>query len=151
LEEVVLHLPDAVEPDPVGQLDLLERVAHQALLAVLVPRPRQLVLVAQPEPHGSTDFGRPPPPPPPRPSRCPALPLAALLPPPPPGSTAWRKSIRNASPRSSTQPRNASTPWRRRTSPGSPVAALSTRRSKTTPTSASSSDTCSSRLDGKCS
>ena len=36
LEEVVLDLPHVVEPQPVGELDLLERLAEQLGLAVLV-------------------------------------------------------------------------------------------------------------------
>ena len=51
LEEVVLHLPDVVHADAVGQLDLLERVGDQPLLGVLRPGPRQLVLVEDPESH----------------------------------------------------------------------------------------------------
>ena len=52
LEEVVLDLPGVVVAEPVGELDLLERALQQAILAVLVPRSRQLVLVEDPELHG---------------------------------------------------------------------------------------------------
>ena len=38
LEEVVLDLPDVVDAEPVGQLDLVERVLEQLVLAVLGPR-----------------------------------------------------------------------------------------------------------------
>ena len=51
LEEVVLDLPDVVDADPVGELDLLERVVQQPLLGVLGPGPRQLVLVEDAESH----------------------------------------------------------------------------------------------------
>ena len=51
LEEVVLDLPDVVVAETVGQLDLLERVLEEPVLAVLAPRPRQLVLVEDPELH----------------------------------------------------------------------------------------------------
>ena len=53
LEEVVLDLPHGVEADAVGELDLVERVAHEPLLAVVAPRPRDLVLVEDPEAHGA--------------------------------------------------------------------------------------------------
>src|SRR4030095_4969914 len=52
LEEVVLDLPGVTEAEPVGQLDLGERVLEQALLVALAPRPRQLVLVEDAELHG---------------------------------------------------------------------------------------------------
>jgi hypothetical protein len=52
LEEVVLDLPDVVEPGPVRELDLLERVDKTLLLAAVVPRTRHLMLVEQPESHG---------------------------------------------------------------------------------------------------
>ena len=39
-------------PEPVGQLDLVERVGDQAALGVGVPRPRKLVLVEDAEAHG---------------------------------------------------------------------------------------------------
>src|SRR6266540_6731200 len=51
LEEVVLHFPHAVQPQPIGQLDLLEGVAQQLLLRPRRVRPRQLVLIKQPEAH----------------------------------------------------------------------------------------------------
>ena len=51
LEEVVLDLPHVVDAEPVGQLDLVERVLHQSQLGTVVPRTRQLVLVEDPEPH----------------------------------------------------------------------------------------------------
>ena len=52
LEEVVLHLPDVVEAQPVGQLDLVEGVLEQDVLVVGTPRTGQLVFVEDPEPHG---------------------------------------------------------------------------------------------------
>ena len=51
LEEVVLDLPHVVEPEPVGELDLLERVEQELRLAAVGPRPGELVLVEDPEPH----------------------------------------------------------------------------------------------------
>ena len=51
LEEVVLHLPRVVVAQPVGQLDLIERVLEEPVLAVRGPRPRKLVLVEDPESH----------------------------------------------------------------------------------------------------
>ena len=42
------------KPDAVGELDLLERVAHEPLLAVVAPRAGELVLVEDPEAHGAS-------------------------------------------------------------------------------------------------
>src|SRR5580698_2375791 len=53
LQEVVLHLPDDVEPEPVGQLDLLECVLQEPVLVVLRPRTGQLVFVEDAELHAS--------------------------------------------------------------------------------------------------
>ena len=53
LEEVVLDLPHHVEADAVGQLNLLERVLHKAVLGVGLPGPRQLMLVEDPELHAA--------------------------------------------------------------------------------------------------
>ena len=54
LEEVVLDLPHRVEADAVGELDLLEGVLDQPLLAVVAPRAGDLVLVEDPEAHGAS-------------------------------------------------------------------------------------------------
>ena len=51
LEEVVLDLPHVLDAEPVGELDLLERVLDQRLLAGVVPRPAHLVLVEDAELH----------------------------------------------------------------------------------------------------
>ena len=51
LEEVVLDLPHAVPAEPIGQLDLLQRVVQQLLFRALGMRSRQLVFVEQPEAH----------------------------------------------------------------------------------------------------
>src|SRR3954463_6294779 len=51
LEEVVLDLPDVVVPERVHELDLIEGVLQQLVLAVRTPRPRELVLVEEPELH----------------------------------------------------------------------------------------------------
>ena len=57
LEEVMLDLPRVVDPEPVGELDLLEGVVDQALLVVGLPGPRQLVLVEDAELHDRTVAG----------------------------------------------------------------------------------------------
>jgi hypothetical protein len=51
LEEVVLDLPREVEAQTVGQLDLVEGLLQQFVLALGVPRARQLVLEEDPELH----------------------------------------------------------------------------------------------------
>ncbi len=51
VEEVVLDGPDGVEAEPVGQLDLLERVVERGHRAVLSPGPRDGQLVHQGELH----------------------------------------------------------------------------------------------------
>ena len=51
LLQVVLDLPAVVDAEPVGQLDLLQRVLEQPVLVVRPPRPRELVLVEDPESH----------------------------------------------------------------------------------------------------
>src|SRR5207245_780639 len=57
LEEVVLDLPREVVAQPIGELDLVERLLQQPILAALVPRPGELVLVEDPEPHGAEANG----------------------------------------------------------------------------------------------
>ena len=52
LEEVVLDLPHVVDAEPVGELDLVERVLEQPVLVAVAPRPGQLVLVEDAELHG---------------------------------------------------------------------------------------------------
>ena len=51
-QEVVLDFPHHVDADLVGELDLRERVLEQLELGARGPRPRQLVLVEDPELHG---------------------------------------------------------------------------------------------------
>ncbi|MGC2522987.1 MAG: hypothetical protein WA417_10185 [Stellaceae bacterium] len=51
LEEMVLDLPHIVDAEPVGELDLVERILIEAQLGSFVPRLRQLVLVKNPEFH----------------------------------------------------------------------------------------------------
>jgi hypothetical protein len=51
-EEVMLDRPHGVEPEPVGELDLLERFLVDTPLAALVVRLRGLQLVEQIEFHG---------------------------------------------------------------------------------------------------
>ena len=52
LEEMVLDLPGVVVAEPVGQLDLVERVLIELPLVVRPPRARQLQLVEDAEFHG---------------------------------------------------------------------------------------------------
>src|SRR5882672_5742041 len=49
LEEVVLRLPNHVESQPVGKLDLLQRLVEDPVLGVGVPRLGNLVFVEQTE------------------------------------------------------------------------------------------------------
>jgi hypothetical protein len=51
LQKVVFNLPDVVEPEPIGELYLIEGVSVEVSLAGLKPRPRELVLIEDPEPH----------------------------------------------------------------------------------------------------
>src|SRR5437763_16023405 len=51
LEEVMLDLPGEVDADPIGELHLVERLLKQPELCAFGPRPRQLMLVENPEPH----------------------------------------------------------------------------------------------------
>ena len=51
LEEVVLHLPHVVDAELVRELALLERVLDQRDFGVVTPRPRQLMLVEDPDFH----------------------------------------------------------------------------------------------------
>ncbi len=44
--------PRVVVAEPVGQLDLGERILEEPVLALVRPRPRQLLLVEDPEFHG---------------------------------------------------------------------------------------------------
>src|SRR5262249_10963983 len=57
-EEVVLDRPDRVEPEPVGELDLLERLVVGAMLARAVVWLRDLELVEQVELHGRQSWWR---------------------------------------------------------------------------------------------
>ena len=54
LEEVVLDLPRRVQAHAVGELDLLEGLLDEPLLAVVAPRAGDLVLVEDPEAHGAS-------------------------------------------------------------------------------------------------
>src|SRR5579875_3155645 len=57
-QEVMLDLPRVIEAEPIGELHLLERLLNQAKLAALVPRPRELMLVEDPELHAGWSTGR---------------------------------------------------------------------------------------------
>src|SRR6185437_5951937 len=48
---VVLDLPGEIVAEPVGQLDLIERVLIEGQLAIGHPRPRHLQLIENPEFH----------------------------------------------------------------------------------------------------
>ena len=52
LQEVVLDLPDVLDAERVGQLDLVERVRDQLVLGAVVPGSPDLVLVEDAELHG---------------------------------------------------------------------------------------------------
>ena len=51
LQEVVLDHPRVVVAEPIGQLDLRQRVLVELVLAPLTPGPRQLLLVEDAELH----------------------------------------------------------------------------------------------------
>ena len=53
LQEVVLDLPDVVDPEPVGQLHLLESVGQQPALVGLARGAGELVLVEEAKPHAA--------------------------------------------------------------------------------------------------
>ena len=54
LEEVMLDEPCAVDADPVGELDLFERLGEDARFVAVFPRARHLMLEEQPESHDSS-------------------------------------------------------------------------------------------------
>src|SRR5262245_39533853 len=58
LEEMVLDLPGEVDAEPVGELDLVERLLKEPEFVAVMPRPRELVLVKDAEFHGLA-FRRP--------------------------------------------------------------------------------------------
>src|SRR5262245_6717280 len=58
LEEVMLDFPRVVDPEPIGELDLRQRVLKELQLRAVVPRARQLVLVEDPEFHDGPFAGR---------------------------------------------------------------------------------------------
>ena len=51
LEEMMFDRPDIVETEPVGELNLVERILVELLLQTLGPGPRQLKLVEQTKAH----------------------------------------------------------------------------------------------------
>ena len=51
LEEVVLHFPRVIDAEPVGKLDLRQRVLEELELGSLIPRAGELVLVENAELH----------------------------------------------------------------------------------------------------
>jgi hypothetical protein len=50
---MVLDLPSIIESQPVGELDLVERLVEQPVLVSRFPRLRQLELVEDAKSHGS--------------------------------------------------------------------------------------------------
>ncbi len=54
LLQMVLDLPEVVDAETVGQLDLLQGVLQQAVLVIGPPRSWELVLVEDPESHGGS-------------------------------------------------------------------------------------------------
>ncbi len=54
LLQMVLDLPEVVDAETVGQLDLLQGVLQQAVLVIGPPRPWELVLVEDAESHGGS-------------------------------------------------------------------------------------------------
>jgi hypothetical protein len=58
LQEVVFHLPDAVEPKPICELHLFESITEQPFLRPLQVRPRQLVLVKEAKAHAGRILAR---------------------------------------------------------------------------------------------
>jgi hypothetical protein len=48
---VVFHLPRVVEAEPVGELDLIERVPRELVLVVVTPWLRKLVFIENSELH----------------------------------------------------------------------------------------------------
>src|ERR1019366_1620101 len=56
LEKMMLDFPGVVDAEPVCEFDLIERLLKQPDLVALVPRPRQLMLVENPEFHGRSTY-----------------------------------------------------------------------------------------------
>jgi hypothetical protein len=48
----MLDFPCVIDAEPIGQLDLVERILKQLQLVAVMPRPRQLMLVEDSEFHG---------------------------------------------------------------------------------------------------
>ena len=59
LEEVVLDLPQVVDPEPVGELHLVERVAQELALVELAIHAGQLMLIEDAEPHEPRRYSLP--------------------------------------------------------------------------------------------
>src|SRR6185437_10109964 len=57
LEEMMLDFPGMVDAEPVGELDLVERLVVDAVLIALAPGPRQLMLVEDAELHRAVSLG----------------------------------------------------------------------------------------------
>src|SRR5260370_5440192 len=52
LEKMVLDFPGVVDAEFICEFDLIERLLEQAVLGLVIPRPRQLMLVENAEFHG---------------------------------------------------------------------------------------------------
>ena len=51
LEKMMLDLPGEIDAEPIGELHLIERLLEELELGAFGPRPRQLMLVENPETH----------------------------------------------------------------------------------------------------
>ena len=56
VEEVVLHRPRVLDTEPIGQLDLLDRLLDELVLRTIAPRLWQLELVEHAEAHGHASW-----------------------------------------------------------------------------------------------
>jgi hypothetical protein len=59
LEKVMLDLPDVVDAEPIGELNLVERLLVETQLGLLTSRLRQLMLVEQSEFHRTVSVPSP--------------------------------------------------------------------------------------------
>jgi hypothetical protein len=54
LQKVMLHLPGVVVAEPIGQLDLIERIGEQLVFAIFGPRTWQLEFIKNAEFHDAS-------------------------------------------------------------------------------------------------
>jgi hypothetical protein len=50
-EKVMLDFPRVVDTQPIGEGNLVERIAEHAMFVTVVPRPRELVFIEDAESH----------------------------------------------------------------------------------------------------